>query len=237
MFFATFTAIATIRATGQPPVGTAMGNAGNGHQTSDAQPRRPEPERAGRRPLELAMADYYRRQGFSVTQLPDDNRDRDFDGIDLLLRAGDKTIVVACRDRVQPLFHHELQSLQRRLPRIGANMLIVVTPDAFDAHAREIGDRSSHLQLVDGKLLGVLLGEARMDALARDLAAARAAYPRAARADGQAPSANGRPLAFAIASALLLALVLLLGWLALRQRGDAAESDKVPDASGPSPAG
>lgn len=208
-----------------------MGSTNNGHKTRNGKPGSPQLTRAGRRPLELAVADYYRRQGYSVTQLPDDGHERDLDGIDLLLRQGEKFFVVACRDRLQPLFHHEIQALQRRLPRLGANMLIIVTPGAFDAHAREIGDRSSHLQLVDGRLLRVLLGDARMDALERELGAARAAYlfPMAAAGDTDPPKRKLAP-GLAIASFLLLALVLLLGWLALRHPAPTADEGESPGA-------
>ena len=208
-----------------------MGSTNNGHKTRNGKPGSPQLTRAGRRPLELAVADYYRRQGYSVTQLPGDGRERDLDGIDLLLRQDEKFFVVACRDRLQPLFHHEIQALQRRLPRLGAGMLIIVTPGTFDAHAREIADRSSHLQLVDGRLLHVLLGDARMEALERELGAARAAYqlPMAAGAD-DLPKRRLAP-GLAVASFLLLALVLLLGWLALRHPAPAVDEGGSPGAT------
>lgn len=207
-----------------------MGNSNNDHKFRHGQPDAAQLARAGRKPLELAVADYYRRQGYAVTQLPDHGRERDFDGIDLLLRQGDKLFVVACRDRLQPSFHREIQSLQQRLPRLGASMLIIASPGEFDTQARQIADNSQQLQLVDGRLLRVLLGEARMDALQRELAAARAAYPLPATGAAASPKRRPAP-GMAIASFALLALVVLLGWLALRHPGEAAR-----EAGGPAEA-
>ncbi|MFT3761624.1 MAG: restriction endonuclease [Pseudoxanthomonas sp.] len=171
--------------------------------------------RAGRRPLELAMADYYRRQGYAVTYLADDGRDAD--GLDLLLRLGDRTAVVACRERLPPHFHHELQALQRRLPRMEAGVLIVATLGAFEARSREIADRSPNLQLLDGLLLRILLGDARMDQLQRGQGGTPVAGPAAAK-DDVASSAKHQP-GLAIVSLLLVVLALALVWLELHGNG------------------
>ncbi|HEY0198724.1 MAG TPA: hypothetical protein VGC19_09315 [Rhodanobacter sp.] len=149
---------------------------GKGYGKARDRSRQREQVRAGRRPLELTLADDYRREGNTVTRLEHEQSTCEFEGIDLLLRLGDRFVVAACRDRLPPLFHHEIQALPRRLPQLGANGPIIASLDTFDLRARELGGHFPGLQLLDGALLRILLGDAATDALRRGLQAGCAVY-------------------------------------------------------------
>ncbi|KAF1711451.1 hypothetical protein CSC70_05990 [Pseudoxanthomonas kalamensis DSM 18571] len=219
------------------------------HQPETPRPgQRPRrPDLIARRPLELALADYYRGQGYAVTRLESDGSSRDFDGFDLLLKLDERFIVLACRhDPLHPVTQHTILGLYARLPRLGASDLIVVTTGQFTVSAREAADHYPNLQLVDGRLLRILLGEERLDTLHRDLELARQVSesnratdtkpkPRPALALCEPQQGRLPRACLALASLALLSAVVLLGWMFSSHSGDkpAAKADDPVEQSPP----
>jgi len=110
--------------------------------------------------LEKLLADYYRRQGWSVDHVGTGSSHRRFDGgVDLKLRKEGQYVLVQCKHwNAKQVPHnavHELLGLKINQNATGA---IVITSGEFTQAAKDAAAREGHVQLIDGDALRAMLG-------------------------------------------------------------------------------
>lgn len=111
--------------------------------------------------FERVVADYYRRQGYSVVHCGTGGGQRRFDGgIDLkMYRDGRYTIVQCKRENALQVTHNVGHELLGILATEKADHAIVVNAGEFTRHARESAAKDDRLQLIDGNEVREMLPE------------------------------------------------------------------------------
>lgn len=182
--------------------------------------------------LETLLAAYYRSEGYEVEHTGTGATGARFDGgIDLKLRRGEQFIVVQCKHwTAMKVPHNAVHELLGLMVNHGATGAVLASSGEFTRAAVEAAQRLGHVRLIDGDELRAMLGpirepapafEVRMGAArgAEAIVAARVGERLLSAADrgrhGERSRAATRAPRWAL-GLLLVALVVMAGWFAMR---------------------